>query len=604
MAEIRKDIEELRAYYGQLYWYQRWFFPSKLAAVLDDPDSKPSRICSVFKENVSFWSYPFLWGIWRFSNSNTFSIYKRLREASLDDYWIEFLDYFESKDALEKQQKLDGFSSRHASSVIEILKFMNQEQPLSSQEADAFFEAIVVHPQPDMILTVLKSLKGTKLLCGPFREQNFYNLIAHGTLASRQGGLNDTFEALSKTRLLCNDHKQTNFNAVLKRALTHGGDLDCALTRVPNSLALFQGDDAQKLFQLIAGHKEPERVTLLLTGITDLGIMINDELLNFCQDQLNSFGVKEIIITLNILYDQGLIQGDENQKMNVVWSVLKHEHAYPLDSILSLLQENRLLDQYNFVTAINDQFFKSYSDLLPFLQKISPHIPEQNQTNFNLLTASIERNKPRYHYMAIKSICSALEKHNLFSQQNFEQVLAHETPEILSEAIIFFCRINNGSNLLTGENAQLTLDLLFRHSTSLEYLTRNITPRHLREHWHPYITTILQRADLTPRELAQTLESYVRIHILQLQIGQAPAIHHPIQHNNEQALINGNQSTHTASVHAATDLTAWLLLETHKKDGGGFINLAGLWPVIEHNFLQRKAKIEQEMQKLEFSPTT
>ena len=495
----------------------------------------------------------------------------------------------------------------------------------------------------------------------------------------------------------------------MKRKLTHGGDLHCALTRVPNSLALFQGDDAQKLFKLIAGHEDPERVTYILAGINNLGIRINDEILNFFQNKQDSFWQNETIATLNILYEQGLIQGDDNEKMNVVLSVLKHKCAYNLAGIVSVLKKNQLLDQHNFElvlqhsrsdsllemleqldkqselteenfyinyfglskksinepqsvlfltretlnilfnrkfltketvsqylqaidpykyssniysihgvtvaldslgllnsqfgltnfeTAINDQFCGSYSTLLPLLQDISPYIPEQNQTNFNLLTAYLERNAPQNYSGDTDFIFRILKANNLLSQQNFEQVLAHENPPRLEELIFFISRHDRPS-LLTGENAQLTLNLLLRHTSLLQYLRNNITATHLRDHWHPHITTILQTPNLTPPELAQALENYVRFDILQIR-RPIPVI----QHNNEQALINRGQSTHTGSVHAATDLTAWLLLETHKKDARGLINLAGLWPVIEHNFLQRKAKIEQEIQKLESSPAT
>ena len=193
MASIQKDIEELRTYHKQLAWYQRWFFPSNLADVLKDPTSTSSHICQVFNKNVSFWSYPLFWGIWRFSNSNTFSIYKRLREASLDGYSSEFLYYFDANDTLEKKQTLDRLDSTKASLVVKILKFMNQEQPLSSQEANDYFEVVIEHSELDMVFAALEPLNNTGLLNSENRKENFFNLVNHPTLASRLGGLNATF---------------------------------------------------------------------------------------------------------------------------------------------------------------------------------------------------------------------------------------------------------------------------------------------------------------------------------------------------------------------------------------------------------------------------
>jgi hypothetical protein len=151
--------------------------------------------------------------------------------------------------------------------------------------------------------------------------------------------------------------------------------------------------------------------------------------------------------------------------------------------------------------------------------------------------------------------------------------------------------INTPPLLTDRENAPVTLDLIFRHTTLLQNMIHNIGQVDLIAHWHN-ITPILQNPNFTPAQLNQALRYYVDNTILHV-------IRQPQQNDTHATIINGHQSTHTASVHTTTDLTAWLLLEQHKKEIEASINLRGLWPVIQKKFSARKSQIEQKIQKLE-----
>ena len=509
MTVIRKDIEELRTYYRTLPWYQRWLFPSKLAGVLNDPASNTSQVYHAFNENVSFWSFPFLWGLWRFSSSMLFSNYKVVTRKPYwnvknDKSWIKFLDNFGDDEALDKQKRLNQLTQEQVDKVIRFLERKSQYQPFFSKLATAYFDAIET------------AVESAEMYDNP--------------LTSR--GID----------------------------LSHNG------------------------------HIYSERVAFIVVCIENAGITTDDELLSFLNEQLDSFWQREPARMLNILHEEGIIQGTDIQKKNIISTVLHNRQRPSLTHIVLLLKKNNLLNQNNFTFFLQDG--------------------------------------AEWRLEVIKDIFDILsnEQKNLLSQEIFSRVLAHDNYSALHQVIRFFERTDgtptiraatiraayraaitaeyeeNAPTLLTDEeNALVTLDLILRHTTLLRDIVQNITPTQLRSHWHR-ITPILQNPNLTPEQLNQALRDYVNFDILRRERG--------LPLNNTPAPINGHQSTHTASVHTTTDLTAWLLLEKHKKELEKHkkkktdpINLLGLWPVIKHKFLQRKTQIEQKIQNLELSQT-
>ncbi|MBA2651482.1 MAG: hypothetical protein H0U73_04340 [Tatlockia sp.] len=688
MSSNQKDIKDLRLYYKNLTWYQRWFFPSQLANALEKKPSNSSEICRIFHE-TSYWSYLFS-GIRQFSYSKIYSNY---------------LNYFIHRPS---QKCWNQF-----------LELIDAEELLNSGKAQTCFDKIVRHPQPDELYPVLLHLKGTGFFTREWREKNLSTLVAHESLIKRTPcGLESVFLKLSKTELLSNSQAQANFDAIMQRTYIGGGDLDSALISTNTSIALFQGEHAQALFELVVKHENPARVTSILTSIHNLGINIK-QFFPFFQKKQHRLWDEEINFILAILYKNNLLQ--ETIQLENVWAVLHYKWPYELAKILPLLMKNNLLNhgprlvnvtvqtqngpyrlpvpvlakqpnqesglfnlkiamqhknsgvlvktlkeldtqglltqetfyinyfgikeniehknilmilneaklltpQYiqhvltaldpyrcrhtiwnietitevmntsgllnlsfgykNFMTVTEKKsgFLFQFLSILKIVNQVGLLATENGQDNFNaLLQVECE------HAQQIFEILARL---NLLNQQNFTQILAHTHRQNLLTLIDFF----NTTDLLTNNEAQVTLGLIISNTDSLQFLTRDIPSWALTAHW-PHLAQILHR-QLDPEVLNQTLRNYVNNFIFRIRPNTANNRGRN-RANNAAEFENTAQSTHTASVHITTDLTAWLLLEKNASNATAEIDLNTIWLSIQEKLKQERTAVKQEIEALQ-----
>lgn len=462
---IRKDIEALKLYYKNLAWYHRWFFPSKLSKVLLQPTSTPSHICRIFDQSTSWFSY-ILGGLRQFYYSNSYVTYIKYRVGTTS-YWIEFLDLFEEEEVNGIQKCLDMLSPTSRCTVINILKLINDEQPLIYTEAKEYFTLLVRHKEPDMLLEALSHLKGTSLLTGDDRRANILALLACDDLALHIGGIPRVFKALSQTKLLTNNKAQNNFNAVMQGKLTHGGDLDQALLQ-PGNLCIFQGEEAQECFELIAKHEAPTDVTSILACLKNLGVNIKTFLPWFKQHQYRLLS-ESIISIFTLLNAPNLLQGHDANEM--IFTILNHKDPSDLENILSLLAKNNLLNPAtmhgsNFSLLVQHKYLNG---LLRVLQAVDNKGLLTNENLYINYVAGCNNS------IECRRILELLSKSDLLRPQNIEKIINHSNNSSTISLIMELTHIMFTSGLLTTKFAIYNfLAMANRDHTSFSEFRHNL----------------------------------------------------------------------------------------------------------------------------------
>ncbi|MDP1615304.1 MAG: hypothetical protein Q8L68_05855, partial [Methylococcales bacterium] len=262
-------------------------------------------------------------------------------------------------------------------------------------------------------------------------------------------------------------------------------------------------------------------------------------------------------------------------------AVVKHENLMIVEWTLKALSEARLLSgeqaQANFDAVVQHKNPRSVTNALITLSEAGL-LNEQAQANRD---AIISHENPQDVAWAL----AELSKNGLLrgdqAQANRQVVIAHQDPWNIMIALVALSK----ANLLTGEQAQTNRKTLAEHqypsafaraldglseagllrdsqarfNAFNQYSTILFGSPQARAVWnfisvqHPLnqahfdaIIDICNRNAGTPKQGRAAFVAYVNREILVIR-------------PEEQQPLNTSQSTHTASVHTATDLSAWLL---------------------------------------------
>ncbi len=376
------------------------------------------------------------------------------------------------------------------------------------EKAQATFEAIVKNNRPEDLVSLLEIISNLGFLSGANAQENFNAIVKH----QRPYDLIENFQLLISLKMLDGEHDQAIFNAL-----------------ITNEHPYYFAEVIIKLnqFNLLSGGACHTIVIAAASSIT------------YREYFFDAFTQANADI---------LFSGEEAQANCLV--VLKHKHSPSLAGILVRLQHLNLLN------AANRLLVADYSHT-PYLEKAIDEVitadffAEHAQV---ILTALVSQPYLDSFSIIAKLITGA----GLFNLVNTLALLRH--PDLVSVKRILQ-RLHNDTQVnLSQEN----FDRVLRFA-SLELMTQldNQTPNEITQERFTQMMTVIQNSRDRHEDEAVALREYVRrIRRAPQFFALAPLVVQPVR----ARVFNTAQSTHTASVHVTTDLSAWLLWAKYGED--------------------------------------
>lgn len=332
---IHVDIVNLKRKYHELYFWQKWFFPSALEDALLNNKSN-LEICLIFSK-ISVLQEILFTCLREFYSSSPMMIFRLLKPDSLLS--ASLLGNF---DAIVEH--------KNSCSLANILNILLGTPLLSGENAQANFNSIAGLDGVPLVLVerVLEVLQQSQLLSSIEAQTNFNAIVENKNLHEVVEILN----LLQQTQLLFDSNAQANFTSIfihqypyrLKEALS-------TLMRQPThwQKPLLSGVEAQANFNALLGHEDPRRIAYALNEIQRNAIEIFHDA-NFPADRNVIVGHYNPEIVANALVAaqrRGLLSGVNAQTNREI--IKSHNSIVVLNRALWLLyQEPGLLNQENF----------------------------------------------------------------------------------------------------------------------------------------------------------------------------------------------------------------------------------------------------------------
>lgn len=396
--------------------------------------------------------------------------------------------------------------------LIQIYSALNASNLLEKNDQNANFRTAIAHLSPRQLLLILSTLSQSKLLDNEsFKQINFRLAISHSSPST----LIRAIQIADKIGIFKDKTlRQTQFDNLLKHRNIHG--VLSGLERL-QKLGFFSRN-GQKTFALLVTHDEPEELSKGIEILHLRGESSPDNL-NVITENNSPY---ECAILLTTLIDLDL---------------LNHEHA-----------------QANRNKIMSTDFPGLLAELLNTLHHYGLLENEAAQIKFNALAQ--RQDLPTLHEAML-----ILHKNKLlkgeFAETNFAALIAQKN----TSALISPLTLLHDTGLLKGDRGQTNFNELISYSNLLfetpavRTAWRNI-PHHIFNNQH-----------------LDAIFDICRRHQNNVDIGRAAFIHYVNQHILNP--LNKEQSTHTASVHLTTDLTAWVLskkYEGHPVPSSAFFN--------------------------------
>ncbi len=548
----KQTIDALLRDYQSLSRWEKWFFPSKLKTALINYQDMPNNTTNARIACVSFVKDTWFFQKWIFSCLRMFS----------------------------------------GSDLILACNSLNKANLLTGDLAQDNFNAVAGHQEPKAVAQTLDLLSKANLLVGDSAQGNFNAVAWHQEL----GILALALYILSKANLLVGDSAQGNFNTVAGHQEPNPVALALFLLSRTNLLA---GDSAQGNFNAVARHKNPVAVAQALKDLSKANLLAGDSAQGNFNTVARHKNPVEVFGALDILSRANLLAGDSAQdNFN---AVARYPNLWVLPRTLYFLNKANLLTgdsaQGNFNAFARHPAVGDLCEVIKDLSIANLLAGDSAQGNFN---AYITHQNP----WAVARALGVLSRANLLAgdsgQGNFNTVVRHQIPEYVAEALRLLTNTDfladDSENLMADDSAQDIFNAvtwnrsdvaiyapiqLFSDASALNKINLSqliaFTPvllgnERTRECWRriplggfmqpgpltqPRIAAIfnlcrLHQADEANARLA--FVDYVDREVLQQDV---------VRHGAGTPVINGAQSTHTASVHQSVSQSAINLLRAY-----------------------------------------
>lgn len=449
-----------------------------------------------------------------------------------------------------------------------ILGMINSAGLLSAANAQANFQAIVTLQNLWLINKVLEKINSAGLLSGAYGQANFQAIMTHRNLWE----IDKLIERMDSRGLLSAAPGQANFQAIMVHQNLWA--LNVALERI-NNAGLLSDTYAQANFRSIVEHQDPWALAMAFNGVMRAGLL-SDELAqaNF-QALLSHQNLSAVIQGLEILITSGPLRSGQVQAGFQAIAAANHNPKF-IALVLASLNTAGLLEQalahIQAITSHQDPNIVAWA--LITLNTAGFLNSEHAQANLHAMI----------HHQCPGTVVSALNSLNdqglLSSEQaqaNFQAVTSHQDPTLIARGLtilntegllnekygqanrqalvnnpevvgmLYILQRANLLNLLNDEQKQTYFDEVITHKRILNQINWNHIPLYLLTAVH--FTALINLCVHHQGDIeagGQAAQDYVDDLIR-------------VPQEREENALNQAQSTHTASVHLATDLTAWLL---------------------------------------------
>ncbi|MFC3909871.1 hypothetical protein ACFORL_12395 [Legionella dresdenensis] len=535
MSEALSNINTLLNHYQKLNAFKRWFFPGKVAQALKEfaKDTSSARhaalVYQAYFKHTNFFTRWLFSCLLKFSElittqelqslNNSMLLINSQGQATLKteanfEKIVKATDIYDvvyawkelhQKGLLAGSQAQDNFDTVFHSNwpirAAQGLYYLNRYGLLNGSQTQAIREIVV--RKPDLVYEALTDLYEAEPLKGHQGQANFIALANAVNPKKIIYGL----KAI-QTSLLKGSQAQANFDAVLRA--TNIESLSYALDSL-GMKGLLKDNHAQANFDTIVGSINPENAVCAL-------------------EHLNRYN---------------LLTGEwAHAFRRTIASVAKPlEMAKALESShrLDLFTGERAQANFDMIVRAADPWKTLF--ILWTLQRSGLLTGEQAEANFNAVFHAADPN-------AVLSALQYLNEDGLLTGEqataNRNAVASAANPKEVKEALLYL----HWARLLTGAQAQGNFNAVIVTHAAL------LTAPWMVIHWSRIPRHVFTQACL------DDIIALAATHHNDLAAGQAAITRYLIrliQGVQRPAQLNQNQSTHTASVHATTDLTAWLL---------------------------------------------
>jgi hypothetical protein len=474
LESYRQDIARLNERYQSLSLDSKQHFPSKVSAALllyqsgsESESIQALELCRAFLNEAS-------------SNERQF--------------------FFVFDDCLEMFSR---------SRLVDDVNKLSHAGLLTGDVAQANFDALAGHQDPDGIASALDVLYGGGLLTGDMAQANFDAVARHQKPCSVAKGLGQLHDG----GLLIGDAAQANRDAL---ATHQDPPWVASALRLLHNAGLLTGDVAHDNRDAVVGHQSPWLVASALVELHRAGLLTGDAAQAnraAVAGNQNPDRIAQILVKLN---GAGLLSGDAAQVNRL--AVARHQNPGWIVDAFAVLNDARLLTgavaQINFSAVARNQHPHAVAFSLIMLN------------DAGLLTGDV-------------------------AQINRAAVAGHEDAAPVAAALDLF----NAAGLLRGDVAQANFDALIRYSAILLHIAITelwmaipsdlFTPAQFAA-----LIEICQRHVDNPAAGRDLVITYINRELLGLNDAEAPG-------------LNDGQSTHTASVHQTASESATRLSNSY-----------------------------------------
>ncbi|MDF1827586.1 MAG: hypothetical protein P1U39_04855 [Legionellaceae bacterium] len=263
--------------------------------------------------------------------------------------------------------------------LTQALTTLSKAGLLAGDGAQANFDAVVGHQNPNGVSRALTTLSEAGLLAGDGAQAN--RDAVTGNQNPRKAAL--ALKTLSEAGLLAGDGAQANRDAVAGHQ--NPGGVARAL-KILSEADLLAGDGAQANRDAVAGNPNPCEVARALKILSEAGLLAGDgaQANRDALMPLNNIGY--INLAFNALRTAGLLAGDGAQANFT--AVVGHQYPHGVASSIVTLDAVAFLTEANFNAVIGHQDVRAVAEALKILMDarlIGAGI-EQSQERFNRLT--------------------------------------------------------------------------------------------------------------------------------------------------------------------------------------------------------------------------
>ena len=561
------DIEKLTSTYHSLNYAKKLFFPKKLSELLNKTDfdinqslliyqsffNLEPRVISSFNCLIEFAKATRTKGcLMAYKNGlltgeEGVKNLTALLNKKYDSFSLEKLECGVLEDPLVRKH-LDVFLSEYNSYA---LKTLYKKKLLWPELVRTHFDLLTDNNFSNLFLLIDNGLLDNKLLREHFAEilnhENFKDLLK-------------CIKKLDEADLL---EDEFLYDIIFRIKYKNSNELDSLadnLIKIKNAKLINIPIVRDNLKKLISTKTNIYDITEVLIELNAANLLSGEQAQFNIDDFMSyySWGRTNLGQALKILNDSGLLNGDQAgiyRKALLAFNDNPTYLAYALDDAhtAGLLNTPELVLNQQCIMAmpyLRDTGPVSLVKILKELNDEQMLAGFQGQAN---RTFALHALKQGHLYFQTAEILKNLNRANLFNTQERWQANLNNLIEAPTE---FYQTVRKFSKYLIDPNSQNYFELLRKHcgllnNQQIEPFLEHI-PEHVMSSLHlGNILAICEREmQHTPEQITASISTYIERSILQ---GNIP------MNNRKTPVLNSAQSTHTASVHTTTDISAWLL---------------------------------------------